>query len=38
MASLLEHLQTGPAHLIGTSTGGASAQVMTINHPQLARA
>jgi aminoacrylate hydrolase len=37
MASLLEHLQTGPANLVGTSTGGAIAQVMAIDHPQLVR-
>lgn len=37
MASLLEHLQTGPAHLVGSSTGGAIAQVMAIDHPRHVR-
>jgi aminoacrylate hydrolase len=37
MASLLEHLQTGPAHLVGSSTGGAIAQVLAIDHPQWVR-
>lgn len=32
MAALLEHLALGPAHLVGTSTGGAIAQVMALDH------
>jgi aminoacrylate hydrolase len=33
MASLLEHLAVGPTHVVGSSTGGAIAQFMAINHP-----
>ncbi len=32
MASLIEHLGLGPTHLIGTSTGGAIAQLMALDH------
>jgi aminoacrylate hydrolase len=32
MASLIEHLAVGPTHLVGTSTGGAIAQVMALDH------
>jgi aminoacrylate hydrolase len=32
MASLIEHLDLGPTHLAGTSTGGAIAQVMALDH------
>ena len=32
MASLIEHLGVGPTHLVGTSTGGAIAQNMALDH------
>jgi aminoacrylate hydrolase len=32
MASLVEHLDTGPVHVVGTSTGGAIAQLMALDH------
>jgi aminoacrylate hydrolase len=32
MASLIEHLGIGPTHLVGTSTGGAIAQLMALDH------
>jgi aminoacrylate hydrolase len=31
-ASLLEHLDVGPAHVVGTSTGGAIGQVLALDH------
>lgn len=31
-AFLLEHLDVGPAHIVGTSTGGAIAQVLALEH------
>ncbi len=37
MAVLLEHLHTGPAHVVGSSTGGAIAQIMAVRYPQLVR-
>lgn len=37
MAGLLRHLDTGPAHLVGSSTGGAIAQVMALDHPDVVR-
>jgi aminoacrylate hydrolase len=33
MASLLQHLALGPVHVVGSSTGGAIAQYMALNHP-----
>jgi aminoacrylate hydrolase len=33
MASLVEHIGAGPAHIVGASTGGAIAQRMALNHP-----
>jgi 3-oxoadipate enol-lactonase len=35
MAELLLELQTGPAHVVGLSMGGAIAQQFAIDHPQL---
>jgi aminoacrylate hydrolase len=37
MAALLRHLDVGPAHVVGTSTGGAIAQVMALDHPDVVR-
>jgi aminoacrylate hydrolase len=37
MADLLRSLDTGPAHLVGSSTGGAIAQVMALDHPDVVR-
>jgi aminoacrylate hydrolase len=37
MASLVEHLDLGPAHVIGTSTGGAIAQLMALDHAETVR-
>ncbi len=37
MASLIEHLELGPTHLVGTSTGGAIAQLMALDHPATVR-
>jgi aminoacrylate hydrolase len=33
MAGLTRHLGLGPAHVVGSSTGGALGQVMAIDHP-----
>ena len=33
MASLIEHLALGPVHVVGSSTGGAIAQCIALNHP-----
>lgn len=37
MADLLRFLDCGPAHLVGSSTGGAIAQVMAADHPDVVR-
>jgi aminoacrylate hydrolase len=37
MASLLRHLDLGPAHVVGTSTGGVIAQAMALDHPDMVR-
>ena len=37
MASLVEHLAVGPAHVVGASTGGAIGQWMALEHPQTVR-
>jgi aminoacrylate hydrolase len=37
MASLVEHLANGPVHLVGSSTGGAIAQYVALNHPHTVR-
>jgi aminoacrylate hydrolase len=37
MASLVEHLALGPVHVVGSSTGGAIAQYMALNHPRWVR-
>lgn len=35
LASLLAHLGTGPAHVVGSSTGGAIGQLMALEHPEV---
>lgn len=37
MAGLLRSLDCGPTHLVGSSTGGAIAQVMALDHPDVVR-
>ena len=37
MAGLVRHVGLGPAHIIGSSTGGAIAQVMALDHPDTVR-
>ena len=37
MAETLRTLKIGPAHIIGSSTGGATAQVMALAHPDVVR-
>jgi aminoacrylate hydrolase len=37
MAELIRHLGCGPAHLVGSSTGGAIALVMALDHPDVVR-
>ncbi|MGB7436035.1 MAG: alpha/beta hydrolase [Candidatus Acidiferrum sp.] len=37
VVSLIEHLAVGPVHVVGSSTGGAIAQYMALNHPQTVR-
>lgn len=37
MASLVEHLEVGPMHVVGASTGGAIGQCMALDHPHTVR-
>ena len=37
MAALVEHLDLGPMHVLGASTGGAIAQYMALDHPHTVR-
>jgi aminoacrylate hydrolase len=37
MAGLVRHLDTGPVHVVGSSTGGALAQLMALDHPDTVR-
>lgn len=37
MAQLLQGLGCGPAHIVGSSTGGAIAMVMALDHPEVVR-
>jgi aminoacrylate hydrolase len=37
MASLVEQLALGPVHVVGSSTGGAIAQYMALDHPRTMR-
>ncbi len=37
MAELLRFVGTGPAHIVGSSTGGAIAQMMALEHPDVVR-
>lgn len=37
MASLLRHLDVGPTHVVGTSTGGAIGQLMALQDPDVVR-
>lgn len=37
MASLVEHLAMGQVHVVGSSTGGAIAQYMALDHPHTVR-
>ena len=37
MASMLDHLALGPVHVIGSSTGGAIAQHLALERPELVR-
>jgi aminoacrylate hydrolase len=37
MAALVEHLNLGPVHVVGASTGGAIAQYMALDHPLTVR-
>lgn len=37
MAELLRGLECGPAHIVGSSTGGAIAQLMALDHPEVVR-
>jgi pimeloyl-ACP methyl ester carboxylesterase len=37
MVALVEHLDVGPVHVVGASTGGAIAQYIGLDHPQLVR-
>lgn len=37
MADLITELGVGPAHIVGSSTGGAIAQIMALDHPETVR-
>lgn len=37
MAGLVRHLDLGPTHIVGSSTGGAIAQIMALDHPDTVR-
>lgn len=37
LASLVGHVGLGPVHVVGSSTGGAIAQYMALNHPEVVR-
>jgi aminoacrylate hydrolase len=37
MAAVLRHAGVGPAHIVGSSAGGAIAQIMALNHGDLVR-
>jgi aminoacrylate hydrolase len=37
MAALIEHLELGPTHIVGTSTGGAIGQLMALDHAETVR-
>lgn len=37
MAELVRHLELGPTHVVGSSTGGAIGQVMALEHPDVVR-
>ncbi|MBV8863386.1 MAG: alpha/beta fold hydrolase, partial [Mycobacterium sp.] len=37
MAGLIEHVASGPVHVVGSSTGGAIAQHLALDHPELIR-
>ncbi len=37
MAEVLRSLNTGPAHIMGSSTGGAIGQVLALDHPDVVR-
>jgi aminoacrylate hydrolase len=37
MVALLRHLEPGEVHIVGASTGGAIAQYIALNHPELVR-
>ncbi|HXX66970.1 MAG TPA: alpha/beta hydrolase [Polyangiaceae bacterium] len=37
MASLVQHLDVGPVHVVGTSTGGTIAQLMALDHADAVR-
>lgn len=37
VADLITGLGTGPAHIVGSSTGGAIAQIMALDHPDTVR-
>lgn len=37
MAELIRHLELGPTHIVGSSTGGAIAQIMALDHADIVR-